>query len=105
MNQILWATSGDYVHEKYRPNHLSAIPAFANLSMDSEFNVVEVEENKEVIDKTKQAGTLTLFGYMTLPDIFSENLHSQLFQSIFNLTRTGLQYNAAGCCSRILFTE
>jgi HD-like signal output (HDOD) protein len=46
---------GEHVPEKYRPGDLSAIPAFANLGMDSEVNVVDIEENKEVIENTKQS--------------------------------------------------
>ena len=46
---------GSHVPGKYRPNELSAIPAFANLGMDSEVNVIDIEENKELIENTKQS--------------------------------------------------
>jgi len=33
----------------------STVPAFAKLGMDTEVNVVEIEENKEIIESTKQS--------------------------------------------------
>ena len=33
----------------------SGVPAFAKLGMDTEVNVVEIEENKEIIESTKQS--------------------------------------------------
>lgn len=33
----------------------STVPAFAKLGMDSEVNIVEIEENKEIIENTKQS--------------------------------------------------
>lgn len=45
----------DHVPAKHRPGDLSSVPAFANLGMDSEVNVVAIEENQEAIEHTKQS--------------------------------------------------
>ena len=45
---------GDHVPEKHRPDDMSSVPAFANLGMDSEVNVIDIEENQEAIEHAKQ---------------------------------------------------
>ena len=41
----------------HEPNDIdwAAVPAFAKLGMDTDVNVVEIEENKEIIESTKQS--------------------------------------------------
>lgn len=45
---------GGHVPEKYAPEDWSQVPAFTKLGMDTEVNVIEIEENQELIENTKQ---------------------------------------------------
>ena len=45
---------GGHVPEKYAPEDWSQVPAFNKLGMDTEVNVIEIEENQELIENTKQ---------------------------------------------------
>lgn len=46
---------GGHVPEKHAPADWGQVPAFAKLGMDTEINVVEIEENQEIIENTKQS--------------------------------------------------
>ena len=46
---------GDHVPERYRPRSWSTVPAFAKLGMDADVNVVDIEENRELVENTKQS--------------------------------------------------
>lgn len=46
---------GGYIDDKHAPADWNSVPAFAKLGLDSEINVVEIEENKEIIENTKQS--------------------------------------------------
>ena len=52
--QVALLQSG-HVDERHMPADWSKVPAFAHLGMDSEVNVVEIEENAEMIEMTKQS--------------------------------------------------
>ncbi len=45
---------GGHVDEAYAPEDWSQVPAFAKLGMDTEVNIIEIEENQEMIENTKQ---------------------------------------------------
>lgn len=46
---------GGHINEKHMPQDWGLIPAFARLGMDSEVNVIEMEENQELIENAKQS--------------------------------------------------
>ena len=46
---------GQHIDEKYMPTDWSSVPAFAQMGMDAEVNVVEVEENQAMINDAKQS--------------------------------------------------
>ena len=46
---------GRHVPEELSPECWSRVPAFARLGLDVEVNVVDIEENKEIIENTKMA--------------------------------------------------
>ncbi len=46
---------GRHVPDELSPECWSSVPAFARLGLDVEVNVVDIEENKEVIEDTKMA--------------------------------------------------
>ena len=46
---------GGHVPEAHAPADWGSVPAFAKLGMDSDVNVVEIEENQEIIENTKQS--------------------------------------------------
>lgn len=45
---------GGYADEKHAPADWSTVPAFNKMGMDTEVNVIEIEENKEMIENAKQ---------------------------------------------------
>ena len=45
---------GGLVPEKFAPADWGQVPAFGKLGMDAEVNVIEIEENQEMIENTKQ---------------------------------------------------
>ena len=45
---------GGHVPEKFAPADWGQVPAFGKLGMDAEVNVIEIEENQEMIENTKQ---------------------------------------------------
>ena len=45
---------GGHVDENIAPDDWSQVPAFAKLGMDTEVNIIEIEENQEMIENTKQ---------------------------------------------------
>lgn len=45
---------GGYMDEKHAPADWHGVPAFAKLGLDTEVNVIEIEENKEMIENTRQ---------------------------------------------------
>ncbi|MDH5484315.1 MAG: HDOD domain-containing protein [Gammaproteobacteria bacterium] len=46
---------GGHVDENNAPADWNTVPAFAKMGMDTEVNVVDIEENKEIIENTKQS--------------------------------------------------
>ena len=46
---------GQHVDDHHMPEDWSAVPAFAQMSMDAEVNVVEVEDNQAMINDVKQS--------------------------------------------------
>ncbi len=46
---------GGYVADKHAPEDWSLVPAFSKLGMDTEVNVVELEENQEMLDIARQS--------------------------------------------------
>ncbi len=46
---------GHFIDEEHAPGDWDNIPAFSQLSMDVEVNVVELEENQEQLETTRQA--------------------------------------------------
>lgn len=46
---------GNHVPEKYQPADWGTIPAFAKLGMETDVNIIEIEENQEMIESTKQS--------------------------------------------------
>lgn len=46
---------GGHVDEQHMPQDWGQVPAFARLGMDSEVNVIEIEENQALIENTKQS--------------------------------------------------
>ena len=46
---------GGHVDEKHMPQDWGQVPAFARLGMDSEVNVIEIEENQALIENAKQS--------------------------------------------------
>ncbi len=46
---------GGHVDEKHAPEDWSLVPAFGKLGMDTEINVIEIEENQELIENAKQS--------------------------------------------------
>lgn len=44
-----------HVPDKYAPADWSTVSAFARLSMDTNINVIEIEENQEMIENTRQS--------------------------------------------------
>ena len=45
---------GGHVPASHEPEDWSSVPAFAKLGMDTEVNIIEIEENQEIIENTKQ---------------------------------------------------
>jgi len=45
---------GGHVDDNHAPEDWNSVPAFAKLGMDTEVNVIEIEENQELIENTKQ---------------------------------------------------
>jgi len=45
---------GGYMDEKHTPEDWHSVPAFAKLGLDSDVSVIEIEENKEMIENTRQ---------------------------------------------------
>ncbi len=45
---------GGHVPASHEPEDWGSVPAFAKLGMDTEVNVIEIEENQEIIENTKQ---------------------------------------------------
>ncbi|MCW8853186.1 MAG: HDOD domain-containing protein [Gammaproteobacteria bacterium] len=46
---------GGHVDAAHEPADWNSVPAFAKLGMDTEVNVVEMDENQEIIENTKQS--------------------------------------------------
>lgn len=46
---------GGFVEDEYMPNDFSLVPAFSKLDMDSDVNVIDIEENQEAISSAKQS--------------------------------------------------
>ncbi len=46
---------GKHIPEELSPESWSCVPAFTRLGLDAEVNVVDIEENKEIIENTKMA--------------------------------------------------
>ena len=46
---------GGHVPEQFAPDNWSTVPAFAKLGIDTDVNVIEIEENQEMIENTKQS--------------------------------------------------
>lgn len=46
---------GGHMDGKHAPADWGSVPAFAKMGMDTEVNVIEIEENKELIENTKQS--------------------------------------------------
>ena len=46
---------GGHVEDKHGPADWAEVPAFAKLGMDTDVNVIEIEENQEIIENTKQS--------------------------------------------------
>lgn len=46
---------GGHVSADQAPTDWNSIPAFSKMGMDTEVNVVEIEENQEIIENTKQS--------------------------------------------------
>ena len=46
---------GKHVPSEFAPDNWSDVPAFARLGIDTEVNVVDIEENKEMIENTRMA--------------------------------------------------
>ncbi len=46
---------GGHVPDAYAPTDWGNVPAFTKLGMDAEVNVIEIEENQEMIESTKQS--------------------------------------------------
>jgi hypothetical protein len=46
---------GKHVPTEFTPVNWAEVPAFTRLGIDVEVNVVDIEENKEMIESTKQA--------------------------------------------------
>lgn len=46
---------GQHVDEHHMPEDWSVVPAFAQMSMDAEVNVIEVDENQAMINAAKQS--------------------------------------------------
>ena len=45
---------GGHVDDSIAPDDWDKVPAFAKLGMDTEVNIIEIEENQEMIENTKQ---------------------------------------------------
>lgn len=45
---------GDFVSEYQRPEDWSKVPAFTRLGLDSEINIIHIEDNKECIEDARQ---------------------------------------------------
>ena len=45
---------GGHVNDAHAPADWSKVPAFAKLGMDTEVNIVEMDENQQIIESTKQ---------------------------------------------------
>lgn len=48
---------GNFVAEEYVPDDWSQVPAFSRLGMDSEINIIDIEENQECIENVRQSLT------------------------------------------------
>ncbi len=46
---------GDHIPGEFAPESWSDVPAFIRLGLDTDVNVVDIEENKEMIENTKMA--------------------------------------------------
>lgn len=46
---------GGYIDDKHAPADWHAVPAFTKLGLDTDVNVIEIEENKAMIENTKQS--------------------------------------------------
>ena len=46
---------GGHINEEQSPANWNSVPAFSKMGMDTEVNVVEIEENQEMIENTKQS--------------------------------------------------
>ena len=46
---------GGHVDDAHAPADWNSVPAFAKLGMDTEVNIVEMDENQEIIESTKQS--------------------------------------------------
>ena len=46
---------GGHIDEKHMPQDWGLVPAFARLGMDSDVNVIEIEENQMLIENAKQS--------------------------------------------------
>ncbi len=46
---------GHHVPDQYSPADWSQVAAFSKLGMDSDVNIIEIEENQEIIENTKQS--------------------------------------------------
>jgi len=45
---------GGHIDDAHAPADWDQVPAFSKLGMDTEVNIIEIEENQEMIENTKQ---------------------------------------------------
>lgn len=46
---------GNFIDAAYMPEKLDVVPAFSHLALDTEVNVIEIEENQALINDTREA--------------------------------------------------